>query len=187
MANRFISRVGMADVFISYAHQDRPYADGRGLERVLKSNAPELSLWRDDGISAGASWSVEIETQLRSAKCVVVIWSVNSWASPWVRQEAFYGYMREILIPLCVDDQRPRYCGSGCALSQRQKRMPLYSQDQGAPVSPRTNSQAADTPLRRARRLTERQRSFVAPQGRPTCCRWCRCARLSRTRGLVGH
>jgi hypothetical protein len=94
----------MADVFISYAHQDKAFADGRGLEWVLKSKAPELTIWRDDGIAAGAHWSEDIGENLRAAKCVVVIWSRNSWASPWVRQEAFYALMERKLVPMRVDD-----------------------------------------------------------------------------------
>jgi hypothetical protein len=94
----------MADVFISYAHQDKSFADGRGIEKILKSVAPQITFWRDSGITAGSTWNEEIRDQLRACKCVFVIWSETSWASHWVRQEAFYGYVRDILVPMRIDD-----------------------------------------------------------------------------------
>lgn len=95
----------MADVFISYCREDRLFASGRGLEWVLREKAPDITFWRDKEIAAGAVWSHEICDQLRNAKCVVVIWSKHSWISPWVRQEAFYAFMNEKLVPLRVDDE----------------------------------------------------------------------------------
>jgi hypothetical protein len=92
----------MPDVFISYAQQDKEYADGGGLERILRPTG--LSIWRDNRLQGGTQWSEEIRTNLNAAKCVVVIWSKNSWQSPWVKYEAFYGYVRGILVPLRVDD-----------------------------------------------------------------------------------
>jgi len=94
----------MPDAFISYAHQDKAFADGRGLEWFFKNKMPEITYWRDHRIGAGSVWAEDIRDNLLSAKCVVVIWSQNSWNSPWVRQEAFYGYMRGILVPMRVDD-----------------------------------------------------------------------------------
>lgn len=93
----------MPDVFISYARPDLAYADGRGMERVLRSLAPELTFWRDDSIGAGSVWADEICDNLRTAKAVIVIWSKNSWLSPWVRQEAFHAYMRGVLVPVRID------------------------------------------------------------------------------------
>lgn len=94
----------MADVFISYAHADIAFADGRGIQRVLVNLAPELSYWRDDRIAGGSDWNANIRTALEAAAVVVVIWSKTSWSSYWVRQEAFYAYMKGNLLPLCVDD-----------------------------------------------------------------------------------
>lgn len=94
----------MADVFISYAHKDKSFADGRGIEKVLKGIAPEVTFSRDNGLAAGSTWNEEIRNELAACKCVFVIWSENSWPSHWVRQEAFYGYVRDILIPMRIDD-----------------------------------------------------------------------------------
>ncbi len=94
----------MADVFISYSHQDKSFADGRGIEKVLKTVTPEVTFWRDSGLAAGSTWNEEIRDELNACKCVFVIWSVSSWASHWVRQEAFYGYVRDMLIPMRIDD-----------------------------------------------------------------------------------
>jgi hypothetical protein len=94
----------MADVFISYSHHDKAFADGRGIEKILKSVSPEVTYWRDNGLAAGTTWNEEIRAQLRACRCVFVIWSESAWASHWVRQEAFYGYVRDILVPMRIDD-----------------------------------------------------------------------------------
>lgn len=94
----------MADVFISYARVNKAYAGATGLEKVFKNLAPEITYWRDNEISGGTEWNTEIREALQSARCIVVIWSRDSWASYWVRQEAFYAYMQGKLLPLCIDD-----------------------------------------------------------------------------------
>lgn len=94
----------MADVFISYSHADKSFADGRGLEKVLSAADPAITFWRDNSIVAGSAWNEDIRSQLEACRCVVVIWSATSWASTWVRQEAFYGYVRKVLVPIRIDD-----------------------------------------------------------------------------------
>lgn len=119
----------MADVFISYSHYDRSFADGRGLERILKSADPALTFWRDSSIEAGSTWNDEIRNQLSQCRCIVVLWSKNSWASTWVRQEAFYGYVREILLPIRLDDVvlEPPFTHIQCVDGSRPMRDTLLS------------------------------------------------------------
>lgn len=94
----------MADVFISHARNDKSLADGRGMEKILKAVQPAVTYWRDAELTAGTSWNEEIRTQLRDCRCVIVLWSASSWQSTWVRQEAFYAYVRDILIPVRFGD-----------------------------------------------------------------------------------
>jgi len=47
-----------------------------------------FSVWWDRQIRTGASFDREIEQELASASCVVVVWSRSSIDSDWVREEA---------------------------------------------------------------------------------------------------
>ncbi|MEJ2239354.1 MAG: SUMF1/EgtB/PvdO family nonheme iron enzyme [Gemmatimonadales bacterium] len=93
----------MADIFVSYASEDR--------ERVgLLVNALQtegFSVWWDRRIGMGSSFDREIERELNTAACVVVVWSKTSVDSDWVREEAGEGLERNILVPVRIDDCRP--------------------------------------------------------------------------------
>lgn len=93
----------MVDAFISYSREDKAFADGRGMERVLRDAG--LTYWRDDQMASGSVWSTELSQQLHSARAVVVLWSANSWNSFWVRQEAFFALMKDNLIPLMIKER----------------------------------------------------------------------------------
>ena len=93
----------MADVFISYATEDRDR-----VKPVVKAiERAGFSVWWDRRISLGSSFDREIERELDSAKCVVVVWSTHSVDSDWVRNEAQEGLDRGILVPLLIDDVKP--------------------------------------------------------------------------------
>ncbi len=93
----------MADVFLSYANEDRERV--RGLVAVLEARG--LSVWWDRRIPAGQSFREVIEQALRDARCVVVVWSSESVASKWVREEADEGLQRDIMVPLLLDKVLP--------------------------------------------------------------------------------
>src|SRR5262245_26006322 len=93
----------MADIFISYARKDR--ARVRPLADAL--SAQGWSVWWDRQIPAGRTFDQVIAEALGSARCVVVVWSKESVASNWVREEAEEGRRREILIPVLFDNARP--------------------------------------------------------------------------------
>ena len=61
----------MADIFVSYAHanKNRVSALAQGL------SGSGFSLWWDDHLRAGSDFTLEIERELDTAKCVVVAWS----------------------------------------------------------------------------------------------------------------
>ncbi len=48
-----------------------------------------------------------IAEALAGARCVMVVWSRESVASSWVREEADEGLKRGVLIPVLIDDVRP--------------------------------------------------------------------------------
>ena len=84
----------MADIFLSYAHEDRAAA-----ERVaLALEQRGYDVWWDPDIPAGPSYTQVIEHALTSAKCVVVLWSAASVASSWVQDEAREGQERGVLV-----------------------------------------------------------------------------------------
>jgi hypothetical protein len=89
----------MADIFISYASQDRPRAQtlAQGL------GALGWSVWWDREIPLGKSFDEVIEKELKEARCAVVLWSAASVASEWVRNEASEAKRRDILIPVFLD------------------------------------------------------------------------------------
>jgi len=89
----------MADIFISYANEDRERA-GR-LANALESCG--WSVWWDRKIIAGQAFDEAIERELETAKCVVVLWSRNSIASEWVRNEAALAAERGVLVPALIE------------------------------------------------------------------------------------
>ncbi len=74
----------MSDVFISYARASEERA--RQVEDMLQRSG--FVVWRDSELPAHRTYSEVIEERLRSAKAVVVLWSVEAARSHWVRAEA---------------------------------------------------------------------------------------------------
>lgn len=90
----------MADVFLSYASEDRQRV--RLIVEAIESGG--FSVWWDRQIGLGSSFDREIERELDNASCVVVIWSKHSVESDWVRNEAQEGLDREVLVPIAIDE-----------------------------------------------------------------------------------
>jgi hypothetical protein len=93
----------MADIFISYASEDRARAEA--LARALETRG--WSIWWDREIPLGKSFDDVIEKALADAKCAVVLWSAVSVASEWVRNEASEARRRGILIPAFLESVEP--------------------------------------------------------------------------------
>src|SRR6476646_4713477 len=99
------ARACMADVFISYAREDRPRAEqvARGLAAVGLE-----SFW-DTDIPPGQTWADYIEGKLSQCKAVIVLWSEHSTKSQWVREEARMGRDKCVLIPVMIDASTPPF------------------------------------------------------------------------------
>jgi membrane-associated phospholipid phosphatase len=89
----------VSDIFISYAHEDRPPA--AALARALETAG--WSVWWDRKIQTGAVFDQEIEAALNDATLVIVLWSAQSVQSQWVRAEATNANEREVLVPVLVE------------------------------------------------------------------------------------
>ena len=90
----------MADIFISYAREDRGRAEqmARGLESA------GLDVFWDNEIPPGQTWADYIETKLTQCKALIVLWSEHSTKSQWVREEARLGRDKGVLIPVMIDN-----------------------------------------------------------------------------------
>ncbi|MCA8900106.1 MAG: TIR domain-containing protein [Hyphomonas sp.] len=84
----------MADVFISYKRSERHIVER--IAEILEGLG--LEVWFDAGLSAGQSFSVEIDREVRAAKVVLVCWSPEAVTSEWVLSEAQVGFDKDRLI-----------------------------------------------------------------------------------------
>ena len=91
----------MSYVFISYKREDELRV-GR-IAQALEAEG--LEVWWDRGLPGGESWHSNIESKLKDAGCVVVVWSTASSGHDggYVREEARRGLNRNILVPVLID------------------------------------------------------------------------------------
>jgi uncharacterized membrane protein YhaH (DUF805 family) len=95
----------MADLFISYAREDKARADALA-ERL---RAMGLDVFWDNEIPPGRTWADFIESKLRACKVMLVLWSGASVGSQWVREEARIGRDAGKLIPVLLDGAQPPF------------------------------------------------------------------------------
>ncbi|HEY6367396.1 MAG TPA: TIR domain-containing protein [Candidatus Binatia bacterium] len=93
----------MADIFLSYANEDRETA--RAVAGLLESAG--CTVWWDRRIPAGRTWRSMIEEALRDMRCMVVLWSTHSVDSDWVREEAEEARALGKLIPVLIEPVKP--------------------------------------------------------------------------------
>ena len=93
----------MADIFLSYARED--VARVRLIAKALESSG--WSVWWDRSIPPGRDFNAYIQQQLDAARCIVVLWSKASVASPFVRDEAGEGIDDGRLVPALIDEVKP--------------------------------------------------------------------------------
>lgn len=90
----------MADIFISYASEDRERA--KTLAHALESEG--WTVWWDRLIELGRPFDDVIQENIDAAKCVLVLWTVDSVKSKWVRSEASEAEERNTLVPVMLDE-----------------------------------------------------------------------------------
>jgi TIR domain-containing protein len=94
----------MADIFISYANEDRETA--AKFAELLESVG--LRVWWDRRIPAGRTWRSILEDALREMRCLVVLWSKNSVQSPWVTEEAEEARrLGKTIVPVLIEEVEP--------------------------------------------------------------------------------
>ena len=92
----------MADVFLSYAHTDRPLM----APLVAAVESQGWSVWWDRAIAPGQEFDRHIAAELAVARAVLVVWTDSSVESRWVRGEARDGADRGILVPVRIGEPR---------------------------------------------------------------------------------
>ena len=90
----------MAELFLSYAHQDIGQAET--LAQLLEANG--LTVWWDRRMVAGDKINDVIDKELEKAKGIIVLWSRISVKSDWVRGEASTAQELGKLIPIKIED-----------------------------------------------------------------------------------
>lgn len=93
----------MSDLFISYAHEDRPIAAAIA-ERLV---ALGVDVWWDHDLLGGEDYRARISEILSRTQAAIVIWSRRSTESHWVLNEAAAASERQCLIPVAIDNQKP--------------------------------------------------------------------------------
>lgn len=83
----------MPDVFISYKREQRSEVE-KIAERLVEMG---FTVWYDASLTAGHSFSDEIDKEARAARVVLVCWSPDARTSNWVRSEALIGFDRNCL------------------------------------------------------------------------------------------
>lgn len=94
----------MTDIFLSYNRDDKAIA--RCFAQGFQSHG--FTVWWDSTLRAGEAYDEVTEAALRTAKAVVVLWSLQSVTSRWVRAEALLAYRNKTLVPCMIEPcERP--------------------------------------------------------------------------------
>lgn len=93
----------MADIFISYAREDRGNVD----QLAAQLEQAGLTCWWDKQLSAGDRYSARTENELNAAKAVLVVWTKHSIHSAWVADEAGVGRESGRIVPISLDKSQP--------------------------------------------------------------------------------
>jgi TolB-like protein/Tfp pilus assembly protein PilF len=89
----------LTDIFLSYGHSD--VAIAKQFAEAFEREG--FRVWWDATLRSGEAFDSAIETALRNAKAVVVLWSKTSVQSRWVRAEATLADRSKTLIPVMIE------------------------------------------------------------------------------------
>lgn len=93
----------MADIFLSYASEDRQ----RVRPLVNRFEEHGWDVWWDREIPPGQTWTDVLERALSETRAMVVVWTKASIRSDWVEIEASEGRKRGGLFPVKLDEVVP--------------------------------------------------------------------------------
>ena len=107
------------DAFLSYSHRDvrwakwlqsklEHFAISRSLREEMQEQKKELRVFRDQTDLTGVELQASLEQELRRSRCLIVICSRSSAASPWVNEEIRYFRSlgrEDSIIPFIVDGE----------------------------------------------------------------------------------
>ncbi len=122
----------MADIFISFIHEDKKIAEAvkHFLYEKLetKSNVFLADEWT---IYAGEDWLKRIKEELKPARVVVLIMSSEATSRPWVNFEAGAAWLADkAIVPVCIGGLRaeclPKPYSNFQALSLEDDHGPYY-------------------------------------------------------------
>jgi hypothetical protein len=86
-------------VFISYKREEAEYAIK--IHEVLKKNG--FAIWWDERLQCGQVWSQVLDEAVKSASCIVVLWSPMAIESKWVLHEASVAMARNNYAPARIE------------------------------------------------------------------------------------
>ena len=106
----------MADIFLSYANEDREAA--RALADILEAADWSSLLSRSEWIAPGVDWRSAREEALRDGRCILVLWSARAVKSAGLAEEAGAARPPGVkVIPIClrlpISSYFSRYSGRG--------------------------------------------------------------------------
>ena len=93
----------LADIFLSYAREDREEID----KLAAQLDKAGLACWWDKQIDVGARYLERTQEELDAAKAVLVVWSKHSLRSHWVADEAEVGRDSGRIVPISLDGVVP--------------------------------------------------------------------------------
>ncbi|MCI4663891.1 MAG: SUMF1/EgtB/PvdO family nonheme iron enzyme [Neomegalonema sp.] len=93
----------MADVFISYAHDDKEQA--RKLAEEIRATG--LTVWWDRDLLPAQDWRKVIQQEIDDAHAVVVLWTPRAVKSDFVAEEAEEGQHQRKFVPAKIGECRP--------------------------------------------------------------------------------
>ena len=92
----------VSDIFISYSSEDAEIA-----AKVRDVLSDGRRVFFAPAILPGTEWNELVQTELRRARCVVVLWSANAKKSLWVHGEAAHAFERGCYVPVTIDNVEP--------------------------------------------------------------------------------
>lgn len=93
----------MAHVFISYSSAHRKLTE----ELAAYLEGCGLDVWWDRDLVARGPFNAQIKEQLRTAGCILVIWTEGALTSEWVRIEADYARQHDNLVNVRAEEIAP--------------------------------------------------------------------------------